>query len=29
MVKSWEEAYNAVHSYASEILREDNTNESN
>ena len=28
-VKSWEEAYNAVHSYASEILREDNTNESN
>lgn len=28
-VKSWEEAYNAVHFYASEILREDNTNESN
>lgn len=28
-VKSWEEAYNAVHIYTSEILREDNINESN
>ena len=27
-VKTWEEAYNAVHSYASEILREDKENES-
>lgn len=28
-VKSWEEAYDAVHRCASEILREDRTNESN
>lgn len=28
-VKSWEEAYNATHMYASKILREDTDNESN